>query len=106
MKKGSGSKSFAGASDYADNDPIRVTCDDNDTVCGKDNTLGLVLPVLLPDVPGVATTDTFPTVASCAEIFVPGIGQGLYAISMYVEVRRSWNRRDGSLVDVDVHVKF
>ena len=43
-----GSKSFAGASDYADNDPIRVTCDDNDTVCGKDNTLGLVLPVLLP----------------------------------------------------------
>jgi ABC-type phosphate transport system substrate-binding protein len=58
-----GSKSFAGASDYADNDPIRVTCDDNDTVCGKDNTLGLVLPVLLPDVTGVATTDTYPTVA-------------------------------------------
>jgi ABC-type phosphate transport system substrate-binding protein len=57
-----GGTSFATASDYVDNDPIRVTCDDNDGVCGMNNNLGLVLPILLPDVDGVPTTDTYPTV--------------------------------------------
>jgi ABC-type phosphate transport system substrate-binding protein len=56
-----GPATIGGASDYADNDPIRVTCDDNDLVCGKDNNLGLVLPILLPDVAS-APTDTYPVV--------------------------------------------
>jgi hypothetical protein len=57
-----GSTSVGSAADYADLDPIRVTCDDNDTVCEMDNTLGLVLPIRLPDT-GVATLDdAYPSV--------------------------------------------
>ena len=55
-------------SDYTDQDPIRVPCDndpntgnDLETVCGMNGDLGLVLPVLLPDVPGIAATDSYPT---------------------------------------------
>lgn len=62
-----GPATFGGASDYSDNDPIRVFCDGNagdpaggESVCEADGTLGLVLPVLLPDVSGITTADTYP----------------------------------------------
>jgi ABC-type phosphate transport system substrate-binding protein len=59
-------KSLGGASDYSDKDPIRTPCDDNDTVCELDGTLGLVLPVLLPDVSGVTANDEYPTNSGAA----------------------------------------
>jgi ABC-type phosphate transport system substrate-binding protein len=59
--------SLATTSDYTDNDPIRTGCDsdpntglDTDVVCELDGTLGVVLPVLLPDVAGVTNTDALP----------------------------------------------
>ena len=65
--------SFAGSGDYSDLDPIRVPCGDNDTVCegNTDNsghgvlnanvngTLGLVLPILLPDVATLTHADSY-----------------------------------------------
>lgn len=35
--------------DFFDGDPIRRLCDPKDQVCGPDHTLGLVLPVVVPD---------------------------------------------------------
>jgi cysteine-rich repeat protein len=61
--------SFAGAGDFADNDPIRNLCLTSDNVCGYtgkkagatgqgnfDGDMGIVLPILLPD--GKVTTNT------------------------------------------------
>jgi hypothetical protein len=65
-----GTASVAGDADYADDDPIRVACDDNDTVCESDSTLGVVLPIVIPDSTIASSTDTYPPVAcdpgSCA----------------------------------------
>jgi formylglycine-generating enzyme required for sulfatase activity/ABC-type phosphate transport system substrate-binding protein len=58
--------SLGSYADYADHDPIRVLCDsdsqDNDTenVCESDGTLGLVLPIAVPNVSSVTTTDNYP----------------------------------------------
>jgi hypothetical protein len=56
------------ATDYQDHDPIRIVCDtdpvtgdDVDTVCEMDGTLGVVLPIRLPDTPGIVSTDVYPT---------------------------------------------
>jgi ABC-type phosphate transport system substrate-binding protein len=35
--------------DQSDHDPVRTACDANDLVCGADGTLGVVLPVFIPD---------------------------------------------------------
>jgi ABC-type phosphate transport system substrate-binding protein len=59
-------KSLGGQADYSDKDPIRTACDDNDTVCERDGTLGLVLPVLLPDVSGVTANDEYPANSGAA----------------------------------------
>jgi|HubBroStandDraft_2_1064218.scaffolds.fasta_scaffold35905_3 ABC-type phosphate transport system substrate-binding protein len=64
--------SFGGASDYADNDPVRTPC-----VAGKDGVceafkvpagrfagdLGVVLPVLIPDATSTLASDLYPTTA-------------------------------------------
>jgi hypothetical protein len=64
--------SLATFSDYADNDPVRVFCDsdgtnDTEQVCEKDGTLGVVLPILLPDVPtgttALSTDEQYPSTA-------------------------------------------
>jgi hypothetical protein len=39
---------FGGDSDYADNDPLRRTCDANEEACGRDGKLGLVTVVEVP----------------------------------------------------------
>jgi hypothetical protein len=59
--------SLGGTSDYSDADSIRIVCDsdpvtgaDNDNVCGNDGTLGLVLPIVLPDNPDVTLTEAYP----------------------------------------------
>ena len=54
--------SFGGSSDFSDADPIRRPCGTNDQVCEADGTLGLVLPMLPPDVATTAT-DKYPTQA-------------------------------------------
>jgi ABC-type phosphate transport system substrate-binding protein len=59
-------KTLGGQGDYKDKDPIRTPCDDNDTICELDGTLGLVLPVLLPDVSGVTAADEYPTNSGAA----------------------------------------
>jgi len=55
--------SAGGASDFADNDPIRPACATNDQVCQANGTLGIVLPIFLPDVksPAPALSDIYPT---------------------------------------------
>jgi hypothetical protein len=58
--------SLGAFSDYSDKDPVRVACDkgaagDTETVCENNGTLGVVLPILLPDVANVTATDDYPT---------------------------------------------
>ncbi len=55
--------SAGGASDFADNDPIRQTCATNDQVCQASGSLGVVLPIFLPDNKTNAPTlsDIYPT---------------------------------------------
>jgi hypothetical protein len=45
-----------GATDFQDNDPIRVPCSSNEQVCQPDGTLGLVLPIVVPEKTGTAYT--------------------------------------------------
>ena len=62
-------KSDGGRSDFTDYDPIRITCAlpssspaGFDEICDVSGKLGLVLPVFLPDVAAVTTTDDYPTI--------------------------------------------
>ena len=66
--------SFGGSSDFSDADPIRTTCATGEQVCNSglssngqaltaiSGTLGVVLPILLPDNnPAPAASDVYPT---------------------------------------------
>ena len=55
---------YGGDADYADEDPIRVPCGDDDQVCGytapgRTGTLGLVLPVVVPTM--LTRAENYPT---------------------------------------------
>ena len=90
-----GVASFAGSSDFADNDPIRTECAAGDQVCGVtgklagatgagsfQGDLGVVLPVLIPDGtvtkaadlynPNVACTNVCELIAPIAGAVLPG----------------------------------
>ncbi len=47
--------------DESDKDPVRTPCDVNDTVCNPDGTLGVVLPIFLPDVTTYSNAEIYPT---------------------------------------------
>jgi hypothetical protein len=71
--------SLGGTADYTDVDPIRTPCDPNDTVCEIDGTLGLVLPVLLPEISGgLLATDAYPanSGAACTGCILSQTGGG------------------------------
>jgi hypothetical protein len=61
----SGMPSASGDSDYADKDPIRIPCDDNDSVCEADGKLGLVLPIVFGP-PGTRVVDEYPVNSGAA----------------------------------------
>jgi hypothetical protein len=62
--------------DNADKDPVRIPCDPNDTVCEKDGTLGLVLPIVLPPSLAITTTDLYPPNGNCPSCILSQTGGG------------------------------
>jgi hypothetical protein len=75
---GTGMPSASGNADYADKDPIRIPCDPNDSVCERDGTLGLVLPIVFPTVLGVTVADEYPpsSGAACSACILSQTGGG------------------------------
>jgi hypothetical protein len=70
-----GIASASGDADYADKDPIRIPCDPNDTVCERDGTLGLVLPIVLPH-GGATMADEYPPSTACTSCVLSQTGGG------------------------------